>query len=237
MKRRSWNNSLIGLAFFVFCVLGCGSASKTVNKEGPGQPNNTVSGEIAGRYAVTGTNEDGSPYQGELEVIAHGAVYQFRWNAGKQYDGIGIENGKVIAVAFTEGTDGKGCGVVSYKVLSNGVLDGRWGYWGTNESGTERASPLRSTGLPGNYDLSGKNPDGSLYKGRLLITEEGGGYKFAWDNNSSGFGVRQAETLTVGIGGSQCAFVAYEIKSGGTLEGVWGGYGSTRTGMEKAVRN
>ena len=43
-------------------------------------------------------------------------------------------------------------------------------------------------------------------------------------------------TLSVGIGGSRCAFVAYEIKPDGTLDGVWGGYGSDKTGTEKATK-
>ena len=89
--------------------------------------------DIAGDYAIVGTNEDGSPYKGALEVIKHGDVYQFRWDAGKQYDGVGVPNGNVVAVAFTGGSDGEGCGVVSYQVLADGTLEGQWGYWGVNE--------------------------------------------------------------------------------------------------------
>jgi hypothetical protein len=37
-------------------------------------------------------------------------------------------------------------------------------------------------------------------------------------------------------GGQQCAFVAYEIKGDGLLDGIWGGYGSNKTGTEKAVK-
>lgn len=233
----------MGLTFFVACVLGCGNSSsktpdaKPANTANSNQPaNNTSAPDIAGSYSVNGTNEDGSPYKGELEIIKHGDVYQFRWNAGKQYDGVGVENGKVVAVAFTEGTNGKGCGVVSYQVLGDGVLDGKWGYWGTDESGMEKATPSGGSGLAGNYDTTGKNPNGSAYKGKLSIAPEAGGYKFEWSNNSSGFGVKQGNVLTVGLGGSQCAFVAYEIKSGGLLEGIWGGYGSTKTGTERATK-
>lgn len=248
MKQRSESGSLIGLALLVICVLGCSSSSsKTANtvsagNANSGQPTVAATGtsastpDIAGNYAVTGTNEDGSPYKGDLEIIKRGDVYQFRWNAGKQYDGVGVENGKIVAVAFTEGSDGKGCGVVSYQLIADGVLDGRWGYWGTNESGTERATPVGGSGLSSNYDTTGKNPDGTSYKGKLSIASAGRGYKFVWSNDSSGFGVKQGNALTVGIGGSRCAFVAYEIKTDGMLDGVWGGYGSNKTGTEKAVR-
>jgi len=244
MKLSSWKSTLVGMTFFVACVLGGGSGSSS--STATPQPANTTNAsqhtnsgaasDIAGTYSVTGTNEDGSPYKGELDIIKHGAVYQFRWNAGKQYDGVGVTNGRVVAVAFTEGTQGKGCGVVSYQILRDGVLDGKWGYWGTDESGTEKATPVGDSGLAGNYDTTGKNPNGSAYKGKLAIAAEAGGYKFAWSNNSSGFGIKQGNVLTVGLGGSQCAFVAYEIKSDGLLEGIWGGYGSSKTGTEKATK-
>ena len=83
--------------------------------------NSTVN--LGGRYRVVGTNPDGGQYLGTLEVISHGNVYQFRWNAGTQYDGIGVRNGKIAAVAFASGSDGTGCGVVDYTVLNDGSLD------------------------------------------------------------------------------------------------------------------
>jgi hypothetical protein len=75
-----------------------------------------------------------------MEVIARGDVYQFRWDAGSQYDGVGVQNGNIIAVSYTTGSNGKGCGVVDYDIQGDGTLDGKWGYWGTNEMGTETAT-------------------------------------------------------------------------------------------------
>jgi hypothetical protein len=243
MKPNAWFSSLIVLILFVACVLGCTSLGVSTVKK-PAAPGNSNSAQkpatppanIAGEYTVVGTNEDGSPYKGALEVIKHGDVYQFRWNAGKQYDGIGVPNGGVVAVAFTGGATGKGCGVVSYQILAGGTLDGVWGYWGVNESGTERAERTSGSDLAGDYNITGKNPNGSTYRGTLKIAPKAGGFRLAWSNNSSGFGVRQGDTLSVGIGGSRCAFVAYEIKPSGTLEGVWGGYGSDKTGTETATK-
>lgn len=223
-------------------MLGCNkSGSGVAQTESPANSNSapksaTPSTDIAGDYSVVGTNENGSPYKGALEVIKHGDVYQFRWTAGKQYDGIGVPNGNVVAVAFTGGAVGKGCGVVSYQILSDGTLDGRWGYWGLNESGTEKAERTSGSGIAGEYNVTGTNPNGSGYKGTMTAEPRGGGYTFAWSNGSSGFGIKQGETLSVGIGGSRCAFVAYEIKSNGVLEGVWGGYGSDKTGTETATK-
>jgi hypothetical protein len=241
MKQNPWLSSLIALALFVACVMGCTKSGADATKTQANNSNAPLErtaphADIAGNYAIVGTNEDGSPYRGALEVIKHGDVFQFRWNAGRQYDGVGVPNGNVVAVAFTGGSNGKGCGVVSYQVLADGVLDGVWGYWGVNEMGTERAARAGGSGLAGDYNVTGANPNGSGYKANLSITPKGGGYKFAWSNNTSGFGIRQGDTVSVGIGGSRCAFVAYEIKPDGMLDGVWGGYGSDKTGTEKATK-
>lgn len=242
MEDKSWFSSLLALALLIVCLLGCNkTGTGTGNTEAPKNNNSaqqaaTPFADIAGNYSVAGTNGDGSPYKGALEVIKRGDVYQFRWNAGKQYDGVGVGNGNVVAVAFTGGSDGKGCGVVSYQILADGTLEGPWGYWGKNERGSERAERTSGSGVAGSYNLTGKNPDGSSYKGTLSIAPKAGGYTFDWSNNATGFGVKQGNTLSVGIGGSRCAFVAYEIKPDGMLDGVWGGYGSDRTGTEKATK-
>ncbi len=243
MEKSSWQSILSALALLITCVLGCNRAGSdppkpvTIASEHstPTQTSN-VTPDIAGNYQVVGTNENGSPYKGELEVIKRGDVYQFRWNAGTQYDGVGVPNGNVVSVAFTPGSDGKGCGVVNYEMTGDDTLDGKWGYWGVNESGTEKAVRTSGSGLAGNYDATGKNPDGSGYKATATVAPLGGGYKFNWTNGASGFGVKRGSNVSVGIGGTRCAFVAYEIKPDGMLDGIWGGYGGTKTGTEKATK-
>ncbi|HVQ37655.1 MAG TPA: hypothetical protein VMS31_08980 [Pyrinomonadaceae bacterium] len=245
METNSWPGTLTALALLVACVLGCnksgGDAPKPLTSTNQNSGNTshtapTTTPDIAGSYRVEGTNENGSPYRGELAVIKRGDVYQFRWNAGTQYDGVGVPNGNVVAVAFTPGSEGKGCGVVNYELVGDDTLDGKWGYWGVNESGTEKAVRTGGSGLPGNYDATGKNPDGSGYKATLAVAPLGGGYKFDWSNSASGFGVKQGTNVSVGIGGARCAFVAYQVQPDGNLEGIWGGYGGTKTGTEKATK-
>ena len=242
MKPNRWCSSLLALSLLVACVLGCNKLGASVAKPESAANNNSATTaamppvDIAGDYTVAGTNPNGSPYKGALEVIKHGDVYQFRWNAGQQYDGIGIPNGNVVAVAFTQGATGKGCGVVSYQILADGTLDGAWGYWGVNEKGTERAARTSGSDVVGEYNVTGKNPNGSSYHGTLSVASKAGGYSFAWSNSSSGFGIKRGNTLSVGIGGGRCAFVAYEIKPDGTLDGVWGGNGSEQTGTEVATK-
>ncbi len=185
---------------------------------------------------MSGNNPSGTVYKGTLDVINRGDVYQFRWNAGEQYDGVGVANGNIVAVAFASGANGKGCGVIDYAIESDGTLDGKWGYWGVNEAGSERATRTSGSGLVGKYEATGKNPDGKEYKATLTVEPAVNLYRFLWSNNTEGLGIKRGDNVAVGIGGSRCGFVTYEIQSDGTLDGIWGGYGTEKTGTEKATK-
>ena len=248
MKMRSVGAVALAFALLLACAIGCksgkNSATTTSEKSDANENTSSSSGsaktaspDIAGKYSVVGTNPNGSAYKGELEVIKHGDVYQFRWSGGASYDGVGVQLGGVVAVAFTTGENGKGCGVVDYDIIDDGAsLDGIWGYWGTDESGTEKAKRTIGAGIIGEYDATGTNPDGKQYKVQIAVVPAGSGYKFAWSNNSEGFGIRRGDNVAVGIGGTRCGFVSYQVKSDGSLDGVWGGYGSEKTGTEKATK-
>ena len=248
MNAPSRSRILIALMLFFACVIACKSTGSTTNTSssqtsGPSSSSpssnskaTTAPPNIAGKYNVAGANPNGSAYKGTLEVVPHGDVYQFRWSAGNQSDGVGVINGDVVAVAFASGANGKGCGVVDYNINGDGSLDGKWGYWGTDESGTETATRTSGSGLEGEYDGTGKNPAGTTYKVKIMVESAGNLYHFTWSNNTEGVGIKQGDNVAVGIGGERCGFVAYEIKSDGTLDGIWGGYGSDKTGTEKATK-
>jgi hypothetical protein len=197
-------------------------------------------GLIAGSYTVSGTNVDGAGnYTGELTVTPREEVLQFSWtSAAKTYEGVGVERGNTVAVAFTEGVDGKGCEVVLYTINKTGVLHGRAGYWGVNTAEDETATRVSGTDLEGKYNVSGTNSGGGDYKGTLDVKKDGDGYAFEWNTGSvvKGFGIRQGNTASIGIGGPQCGFVSYEVKPDGTLEGKWGGQGTKSFGTEVAKK-
>src|SRR6266849_4981366 len=163
MKLFLRHNTALVFALLVACVIGCKSTGTSTSKtsetssttkttSSTTSTTKTAPPDIAGKYSVTGTNPNGSAYKGELEVIKHGDVYQFRWSGGATYDGVGVQLGDVIAVAFTTGENGKGCGVVDYAITDDGAnLDGIWGYWGTNEKGTEKATRTSGAGIIGEY--------------------------------------------------------------------------------------
>jgi len=196
--------------------------------------------EIAGKYAATGKNANGGGnYEADLTVTKRDSVYQFSWDSkGNKYDGVGVLTDNKVAVSYTSGTNGEGCGVVLYKINPDGSLDGTAGYWGNNDKETERATRTSGSDLEGEYDVKGTNPDGKDYTAKLSVKKEGEGFRFAWSGGSSlkGFGIKTGDTVSVGFGGANCAFVAYEVKSDGTLEGKWGGAGSSEFGTETAKK-
>ena len=249
------NNSFVLpiAGFLLVCIgLACGgsatetstnSGSVAVNGGMPDPADRTVihqPKDIAGTYSVTGSNVDGAGiYDGILNVTKRDAVYQFSWSSGaKTYDGVGVQTRDTIAVAFTEGADGKGCGVVLYDIAANGDLSGKAGYWGVNEAETENAKRTSGTDLVGKYNVSGTNSGGGDYKGSLEVKMDGEGYAFEWNTGSieKGFGIRQGNTANIGLGGDKCGFVSYEVKPDGTLEGKWGGQGTKSFGTETAKK-
>ena len=88
----------------------------------------------------------------------------------KPYDGVGVQNGNGGG-GFHGRCRRQGCGVVSYQILTDGTLDGFWGYWGVNERGSEKAERTGGSGIAGDYNLNGKNPNGSLQRHAIDHTE------------------------------------------------------------------
>jgi hypothetical protein len=242
--------SLISVAALIFLSIACNQSSGTDAPAANAPAANTAPAasttstttlkDVSGSYAVNGQNEGGAGnYTGDLTVTKRDQVYQFTWKSGdKTYDGVGVQGGNSVAVAFTEGTDGKGCGVVLYQIRPDGTLEGKAGYWGVNQAESETATRTSGTGLEGSYDLKGTNTQGGNYTGKLSVKREGAGYRFQWAAPSSitGFGIQGADMVAVGIGGKQCGFVGYDIQPDGTLSGKWGSPGSTAVGTEVAKK-
>lgn len=197
--------------------------------------------DIAGTYTIKGTNPGGgAPYTGGLVVTKRDKVLQFSWKSGTAtYDGVGVQSENTVGVAFASGTEGKGCSVAHYKIEATGALSGRWGAWGANASGTETATRSGGPGaLEGAYAVTGARLDGKAYKGNLSVSAQGAGFLFDWNtgDKSQGFGIKKGSYVSVGIGGGQCGFVSYEIKSDGTLDGQWSTFKSKAIGTEIATK-
>ena len=80
-----------------------------------------------------------------------------------------------------------------------------------------------AAGLPGEYRITGSNPDGSRYSGTATIQlDRSGSYRVAWEIGSdqfSGTGTFMSKTLTVHWGTDAPAI--YELQATGTLDGTW----------------
>lgn len=229
------NNTASNVETPVANTAASNTTSNTATTTAPSTPKN-----IAGDYDASGTNPDGGgAYKAALKVTPRDDVYQFSWTSGTSaYDGVGVMTDNAVAVAYTDGKDGKGCGVVLYKINSDGSLDGKSGYWGVNKAESERAIRTSGTDLDGKYTIKGTNTDGKAYEGTLEVAQDGAGYSFKWNAGTvlTGFGIRAGNLVAVGFGGSKCAFVGYDVKPDGTLDGKWGNQSSNKFGTEVAKK-
>jgi hypothetical protein len=200
---------------------------------------------ISGSHNISGTNLDGTAYEGTLEVTPNNQIHTFDYTLGEQqFPGVGILRGNVISVGF----GGEQCSVASYFVSPDGTLKGLWTVVGSDTVGSENAfrtdEPIYAEGamipdVAGIYDVEGTSPvDGSPYAGKLGIIPRGDVYQFSWEfanGTAEGIGILVNNTIMVGYGGEGCAVNAYRV-SEESLDGVWGAYGNNALGTETATR-
>lgn len=194
--------------------------------------------QVAGTYRISGRNQNGGVYNGTLTITARGPVYHLAWQAGANHEGIGIRQGNSLAA----GWGGAACAVASYRVQPDSSLEGQWTTVGAGRSlavSTERAARTGAAGddIAGEYTVTGRNPDGTPYRGALRITQRGAAYQFSWHagNAYEGVGIRQGDIIAVGWGAAGCGVANYQIANN-ALHGVWGLYGRNESGTEEAVR-
>lgn len=99
---------------------------------------------FGGRYQVQGANLNGSPYSGVAEIkVISSTTCTIRWQTGggSVQDGICMRNGPAFSAAYAF-ADGK-VGLVIYRILDNGTLDGLWTVAGMNGAGKETLTPMR----------------------------------------------------------------------------------------------
>ncbi|WP_442577715.1 hypothetical protein ACSBOB_19335 [Mesorhizobium sp. ASY16-5R] len=95
---------------------------------------------IGGTYSVEGTNFDGSPYKGEAEIkLAGDTTCAIKWSTGgSTSQGICMRNKDAFAAFYALG---KSYGLVVYKVMADGSMQGLWTIYGQNGGGTEILTP------------------------------------------------------------------------------------------------
>ena len=77
--------------------------------------------ELPGRYAIDGTNPDGSKYFGEVAIFLQGSKYRVVWYIGDSvYEGVGILENGLLSVDYGDSYP------AVYRLRPDGVLDGTW---------------------------------------------------------------------------------------------------------------
>jgi hypothetical protein len=99
---------------------------------------------VTGRYQAVGTNFDGSQYRSFVEILqASDVTCRIRWvdaQGRSGQDGICMRSGPIVTAAYI--LNGKP-GLIIYRQMENGVLDGQWTVSGASGVGKEVLSPLR----------------------------------------------------------------------------------------------
>ena len=228
--------------FLLFSV-SCGGPSQRIKETSvktPTPPATPSEREISGAYNVSGTGDNESdPYTGLLTIAPKGDVYGFRWSTTRgSRNGVGVQIGNTTAASFAATGGGLGCGVVLYKIASDGSLDGRIARWGEDKFGIEKATRVEGSGFVGKYTVAGANAAGEEYSGTLSIKKDGTGYDLEWKTGKMqvAFGIWKGSVAAASFGGRQCSFALYDIQSNGNLEGNWGGQKAVTFGTETAKR-
>ena len=96
---------------------------------------------FSGTYAITGNNPGVGPYTGTLTITARGDVYDVYWTiANTHYSGVGVVVNDTLSVAYSA-ADHSWLGVMAYRTLPNGRLEGKWAVQGrAGAPGTETAT-------------------------------------------------------------------------------------------------
>lgn len=233
------------LSFLLTIILiascgGPGDRIKEIESQKPTPSPTPGERVISGSFLTEGSSVNGmEPYTGSLTVAPKGDNYEFRWSTTKgSRIGTGVTNGTSTAVTYSSIGGGKGCGVIIYKIASDGTMDGRSVFWADEKFGFEKAIRTDGTGFVGKYSISGMSADGKPYSGELTTSKNGGGYTFLWKREKPqvGFGIWKGSYAAVSFGGAQCGFALYDIQSNGSLEGSWGGQKDVTFGTETAKR-
>lgn len=125
-----------------------------------------------------------------------------------------MRDGDLIAIGYGAGDNGKGCGAAIYKI-GDKMLEGKLGGWGFNDAGTQTAVLLKQTKDGDIYTVSGKDTDGSDYKGELFVAgSKADVYHFAFKGGKIeyvGTGIKVGDYFGAGLGVKRCGYVVYDV--------------------------
>jgi hypothetical protein len=202
------------------------------------EPGSAVLANLAGTYDITSSANPGGAgsYKGTVRISERATdLFDMEWTIpGSPYRGVALRHGSVLGVAWGPGND---YGVVVYKVRG-GRLEGRWGLAAGNALGSEVLEG--PSGLSGAYRIvSGRNPNGTAYGGKVEITPAGDFYRVSWNTPGAayrGLGLLENDVFVVAWNPQRgTGVVAYRI-DGQRLVGRWTVPGASGVGRETIER-
>ena len=194
----------------------------------------------SGRYAISGQDDSGAVYEGELAIQRHGSAFDVSWQraGGMAESGLGLTLNHVLAVAYWP--DGKkpeqGIGTVIYQI-NGGTLDGVWLPEGAYNHKPGREVLSGSPDLTGRFQITlGINPDGrSNYTGYVDFERSGDHFTIVWHAPRQVFlgnGIKIGNVLAVAYAYTRSPAIAAYCRNGQQLEGSWWTGPDGRSGKE-----
>ncbi len=97
---------------------------------------------IGGRYQVSGTNLNGTTYEGEAKItLTSETTCEIEWETGSTTSvGICMRNDDAFSAAYRMG---EVVGLVIYKVMDDGSMQGLWTIAEKGGAGTETLTPIQ----------------------------------------------------------------------------------------------
>jgi hypothetical protein len=97
---------------------------------------------LPGNYQVEGKNADGSVYSGTAQIVATTeTTCRIVWKTGSSTsEGICMRNGNSFAAGYVLG---ESIGLVVYKIIADGTLEGLWTIADQEGVGEETLTPIK----------------------------------------------------------------------------------------------
>lgn len=177
---------------------------------------------------------NGNPYEGTLTISKIGNAYDVDWKTSAgNYSGIGLlVNGKLLVGYGINSA----YGIVVYR--ANPAQQRLEGIWTTSKLNGKTGTELL-IGKNGQYDVEGKNVDGSPYRGKLMMQKTGDTFQVQWTvagQTYNGVGFMSGDLLVIGYGfGQAFGTVEYHI-IGNKAKGRWAMGGGSQLGIENLTR-
>jgi hypothetical protein len=201
-------------------------AAPVLASDNPVQPK--LPRNLTGVYRADGANPDGSRYRGITAVNLNAGRIQFKWWIGKQlFNGTGEFAGKMLVVQWGQKHP------VIYMPDKHGFLNGEW----ADGKASERlelfasAAPAARSLTEGRYSVTGRNPGGSSYDGKVAISKNPtGSYRFDWKVGATEYhGDGELEDGIVTVHWGDAEPVVYALMGDNELKGLWSNGGGEET--------